>query len=405
MAGPYALTIQTKEALEVVTLDGQVQTEPVDLSPVVHPVDAGLVIYRPGGVAGGNVYTSLALACAALLAGDGPRELYFDNSAIGGATMVLPAGSFNHGPGVTWRGNNNNKSGLLTTVAFSAGTTFVATPCSFEGMALLQEQAATPFRLADQDGIVFEDVALVGTSGGPMFLLPGGTGGTVSLYFKGAFESGATVPVLKNADAPSLLEVFVSDFCRVAEGFLDPASTGPVVFLVADAAQVDVTNLPPTCPSAGLAYASVAPFVGYTPTAGWGPSSPQTVQAALDDVPSILGHRDDVFTSSGVGATATWTEVTPFTCVGPGKVRLSLTALLSTPTTPGSAVQLTLERDSAPITITVQGTTDADGNWSACMVFVDTVPAGPHTYRALASTAAVGGCQFTSAYMVVEETF
>lgn len=48
-------------------------------------------IFRPSGVASGNIYTSFALLYAALILVDGPKVIYFDNSL---GTITIPSGSY-----------------------------------------------------------------------------------------------------------------------------------------------------------------------------------------------------------------------------------------------------------------------------------------------------------------------
>jgi hypothetical protein len=137
-------------------------------SPVGASSELDGIVFRPGGVAGGNVYTTWATAFAAALATNDTTTIYVDSSM---APATVPAGA--------WNGQ-----GVLTLAAFNVGLDALAVD---DGGTLEELQAIEGLQV---DCACVTTAALTIANGASLYL---------SRYSKIVLQVGALVPALQVA--------------------------------------------------------------------------------------------------------------------------------------------------------------------------------------------------------------
>jgi hypothetical protein len=126
-------------------------------------------VYRPGGVAAGNVYTSWPAVVAAMAAVEGCKMLEFDDSIVSPAPVPAGAWTMN---GVTWTGARVSETDV-TQVQIADGASFTGLR-RFSGFLLVEFLGSAPAvaDLADDDAVYFEHVIGIQCAGtAPMFLV------------------------------------------------------------------------------------------------------------------------------------------------------------------------------------------------------------------------------------------
>jgi hypothetical protein len=84
-------------------------------------VAASVLVFRPGGVAAGNIYTTWPTLMAALITLDGPRTIEFDDSIV--SPCVIPAGGPYDMTDTLWRGLEGRVVGSYIQIANGASFT------------------------------------------------------------------------------------------------------------------------------------------------------------------------------------------------------------------------------------------------------------------------------------------
>lgn len=103
----------------------------------------GSFVWRPGGVAGGNVYTTWASLYAAFSALAGAKTIWVDDSIVSPA-IISSGGPYNvDGVTFTSRGNFNNGNGAAV-VQVESGATMTATYLEVKGLILIESSSSTP---------------------------------------------------------------------------------------------------------------------------------------------------------------------------------------------------------------------------------------------------------------------
>jgi hypothetical protein len=310
---------------------------------------ATLFIFRPGGVAAGNVYTDFAALSAAVLAASllgSPRTVYFDFHLQPSMQFALPAGAFDQGPsiGLTW------KSALPNNIFFANGTTIVHPPFNIDNVSIQVTQAGAPFVYAAANQGLFLQYVQVACVAGPLTHV---LGAPASLLVPGtpAVINGA-VPFFET-DAGGSTIFSVGDGSSIGPN----ANSGPGAFsidLFGSAVQVDPSNLP------NVTLASKGTQV-------LAPPSSQTLGGAIP------------------GGVTIKLDAPPFTLVGKGtnvKITASL-QIVSTGLPSSDDIAFTILRDGAPIGPTIEDSTDIVRGFTKVtgLTWVDTVaPLSTHTW-------------------------
>jgi hypothetical protein len=271
MSNPLVLTTTTTGFELLTTLSGQsVPALPQSLMALVQSFGATFV-YRPGGVASGNVYTSWSTLYAALSALPGPKWVEVDDSIISPAP--IPAGSYNLDQ-VTLSGLSPS-SRLL----FDDGATIGAATVTLliRNLNVQSNNTGTvwTFDNATTIGALHvQSAAIVCNEAAAPFLLV--TAGTVQAWsFAGTFGDGAHV-VFESSGTGSLFINLFSESELAGAGVASSASL--------DVFYDDTTTI--NLPQGGgqtIIQLSQAQRVEYSPgtSADWNPV-PTTVAGALD---------------------------------------------------------------------------------------------------------------------------
>jgi hypothetical protein len=357
MATDYALTTKQDQQVALVDENGT----PVPLTPVplsgANPGADPVFVYRPGGVAGGNVYTTWASLMAAVALVAGPKFIDVDQSI---AAPAIPAGTWNlDNCTLTQR---SNVPGVLLggQLTFGAGAKL--------------DPAIVYLRLQGQLGLVNNSGAVVWTTGAvapiPTLIIEedsfitGQAGAAFIDVAQGTFQ-------VLCADAGSGVGDTVSAAITVAAGAtLNALSNSGAGFVQNAVAGAGTWNL--SLGAGGLLVhpQGILPAITYSPV-------PQVIEA------QNLGGL-------GPAAPVSWTP--PGQTIqrsSSGKVRVSGSIAV---TGAVGDVVFTLVRDlgGANVTIATQDVSaDAGGKAQCTLAIIDTLPDGlAHSYSIVATNAA-----------------
>lgn len=295
------------------------------------------IIFRPGGVASGNVYTSAAAVAAALTAANGAVTVYIDTS-LGAAT--IPAGvTWNMGGVGSVIGSGSEASGdEPPTTLTIADTAQIRNPFKFENLTFICACVTLPSFDYDASvwaggpDIVFGHYVFFDLGSGsptiPPFTVPVAalcpqlTVGLIGTFGEGFLTYGGTVALFKlTSGGVSGGGVVVLNALTAgpfpANLFSGDSSTG--VALYADASSWPLPSW--TGFTGGVAphvMLDVAAGVAYTPTttANW-TSQPTTAQAGLDNIAAQTKLFSlNVTLTSGTAIVASGKNLTNATVIG-----------------------------------------------------------------------------------------
>lgn len=199
---------------------------PGPTGPLGPPGNASL-IYRPGGVALGNIYTSWTnLMNVRMGTPNTPMTIYIDSTFFP-AGVTLDAGSWHLGKNTAIEGYINihsTGSGFYPIIQFTQGVQLLD-PSTFTNIQLfgvVSPTNTTPciinsaFTTLD---IEFNNVTVQSqnvTPVKPMFLLPGGVANIISTHGLTSFTSAGN-PIFSDGGGASEIEVFLNDFTSVSD--------------------------------------------------------------------------------------------------------------------------------------------------------------------------------------------
>jgi hypothetical protein len=271
MGAPLVLTT-TGPALttNLVTDDGQLL--PVSASPGSGPAVSAtsVFVFRPGGVAAGNVYTSWATMLAAVALVAGPKWISFDTSL---APCTVPAG--------TWNVDQCTIAGIIpgSTLTFLNGAHLTFLQVTFGGGCIFTNTGATAVATLTSPLVIVNvtDASLSASGAGHFFDLTAGFLEVVLIA--GAFLAAGS-PVLGVAAGLTAVALMTSE-SQFANGTLSGLGTVQ--------AQLTSDCLPGV--QGGLTTYTVVQASNsnqdkYTPAvlANWSGTAPTSVANALDRI-------------------------------------------------------------------------------------------------------------------------
>jgi hypothetical protein len=163
-------------------------------------VGGNVLVYQPGGTAGGNVFTNFALLATAAQTIQGPKIIWIDPTLAGGdGNAHVPAGTYTVGPEVTWQSDPAN--GILGAgLVFDNGATLTNLPVGIRDLLWINASATTMCSenvTASYHAIRLDGEAYVYNQGlGQMFLATGA--GQLQIYADGEQISNAGSPAVFN---------------------------------------------------------------------------------------------------------------------------------------------------------------------------------------------------------------
>jgi len=224
-------------------------------SPQRPPGDT--LVYRPGGVASGNVYTTWASLMSTYVSSEGPITIEIDDSIVSPA--VMPAGAYTIRPDTTFRGLR--RPGLLTYLQLADGVTLSALPhvtdrlriTSLSSAPVLTTSAGSLLILLSRGG----GLSTAGTS--PFIEHAHATNQVVIDMVEGGQIATGTQSVLSIKDPGggiSLAYVLVGESCAVGPDTIEGDGGNAAVL-------VEIRNISATVSFSQVAWASaVQPVFG-----------------------------------------------------------------------------------------------------------------------------------------------
>lgn len=164
----FALTIDQNESVNLRGDDGEsIATKPVPISGA-NPGSDPVFVFRPGGVGGGNVYTTQATLRTAMLATSGPKTLQIDGTG-GGPTSFSGV--------VDFLNQTTLVAQLSETLTFAAGATLTGiTQIAFDRLLFVQNTGTVVWTVVGTPVLYLNNLAGFGGSAGAAFVtIPPGT--------------------------------------------------------------------------------------------------------------------------------------------------------------------------------------------------------------------------------------
>lgn len=148
-----------------------------------------VIVYRNGGVAGGNVYVTPASAAAAALLLQGPKTVFIDTTILNG---TFTPGAYNFGPYTTFQGDPAQALNTNNGAYFQAGATLVSLPQGFTDLTVSSNGTIFITTAIGQIPMTLAgETTLEPAAGGPMFLATG-AGATWDVNLFGGTEIPGT---------------------------------------------------------------------------------------------------------------------------------------------------------------------------------------------------------------------
>lgn len=309
-------------------------------------------VFRPGGVAGGNVFTTWPSLYAAYSLVQGQRWVFVDDIL---AAAHVPAGAWNIDQ-TTFVGNFNSETEVLH---FDQGATVTFDNIWIDGGLVFQNNSTNPvFTFANGQNFAFVDILF------------------------GNIQSATAAPWGLSTNTTPSTELLVNLWGTSALGDqTHPAfsSTSAVISNLAINIFDDATIFPHALGGTGRILVSPGP--------GAVIKSPQDV-VTIDYVNPYLNLAEGFNSGGAIGPSATATQATGnITRIRGGKVRV--VGAISGVTSVAATVTVTLLRDAVVIGQAVVSTQADDLTYAATLQAIDTLPDSlAHTYSIQAASSA-----------------
>lgn len=181
-------------------------------------VAAATFVFRPGGVAENNIYTSWAELMRAILVVQGRRQIVFDDSIV--SPVVIPAGAYDM-TDVEWVGRTGPGDSFVA-VEVSVGVTFTGLRRFSQNLLIDFVGAAAAVSDFVAGDIVWMNqyVSIMSSGAAPFFAVAG-----VAIQFltsDGSVLDISAVPVLA-LTAGASVNVFLGDRCSIGAGAVSSA--------------------------------------------------------------------------------------------------------------------------------------------------------------------------------------
>ena len=266
-------------------------------TPDPTPVGTVSLVYRPGGIAGGNVYTDWNALMAAHGAIQGQKIIEVDNGAIAPLPAKVPAGAYDLSDTTLVGGRSNVLGAPGTTVLqFLDGAVVTRFPPVVQNLILssvstspvvVQSVVGPPLAIELDGALVQSEVGAV-----PMFSIPvGGAAITFNCMNRGG-TGNAGFPVV-DLSAPGALATFIIDFGgQILEGTVSGIAASGVAVQIRSPSNSMLNSFgPPFLGGATIVLDAIASQAGYTPavSANWVAPDPTNIAEALDRIAAMVG--------------------------------------------------------------------------------------------------------------------
>jgi hypothetical protein len=230
-------------------------------------------VFRPGGVAGGTVYTTEASVKAAMALVAGPKLLQVDSS-LAPAIFALPAWA---ATGVTVMGTDFN-----TTLQFQGPASIDADDLTLQSITV-EAHGPAPVWIPPSGAAILklDDSFLQSVAGAAPFLRQTAAGGTAQIIFDNLSQLGDGVHAAVTVDLGATISFTLANSSTTVANALTGAGTA-IVGLNSDS----TIQLPQGVGTLTIIQNSIAANVAYAPAvlANWSGVAPTSVANALDRI-------------------------------------------------------------------------------------------------------------------------
>jgi len=380
--GRKLLSVLTPDSLSLSLSDGgNVPSQPIDESTLVlSPGDLvalgarPVFVFRPGGVAGGNVYTDWLTMMADVVVQQGPKWIEIDGRF---AAAHVPAGTWNVDQ-CTFVGQQTFVSNLI----FDEGAKFTyvlltVDACNFTNNSTTS--VASPASLGTLRVLNGAKVSRTAGAFAPWLRATAGVTAVV-VSIAGVIGSGGTADAM-TADAGGTLFMDLGVITLIAQNALSGLGTATIL---SDASSV--VNGTQTVSVLTNTLQDNASRVLYGPAVAgnWQPA-PTLTNAALDQLaaPNVLAEVNAA--PIGAAGTITYTSVATLAKKKSGKVRLSISISVTSSGIAGLDFRMYRDTVSGPNQLPPHGfesnTVALSARFTCTLDWVDTLPdAAAHAY-------------------------
>jgi hypothetical protein len=340
-------------------------------------------ILRPGGVAGGNVYTNWPTLYAALSRVQGPRWVWIDGSL---GVPLVPAGTYNVDQVIFGTFGNGFPAFSGGTLNFESGAVFDFTWIQLTGNLTFATASSTPVATMVEGGSILLDCdsEINGNPTAPWAVVPDGV--TAAVFVRNDAELGEGTNAAISVDPTGFLNVFAWDRAIIeANCIATPGAAGVVANVYTDATTQLTLHFGPHIGQVLQDSASLVQYTATTP-GNWNPV-PSTVLAALD---ALAAPNESTTTNPGaLGPALTVTlQSAAFTRALSGKFVVAAT-LSGIDAADSDTITAQLLLDGAPVGPVVKNaTTSAGATWNAAITWIVSVADAVAHHASITATGA-----------------
>jgi hypothetical protein len=320
-------------------------------------VVASTFVWKPGGVAGGNVFTTLASLMAAAASSPGPKFMELDSSAPGFVSFIADVGTWNFdqftiNPGVDTTADSNRR------IIFPTGSFFTSNELFCRGGTLLQSENAT----------------------GPVYTVGSGGFGYISFEAGGITTNAAGVPFVdvQSGGALAIRALFNAQFQPQSGQPIFKCDTGGVTTIrCLGGLSGGSYNISPSALTGGGTFNVHASAEALVSTSQPG------VTGTFNFIWDPLVNEIQSSTAVGSGTHTVASTTAAIARLKSGKVQVL--ASCSGATAAADTITVAIVRDLAgtPVTVATQTvvTTAGQLNYNVSLAWIDTLPDNAaHTY-------------------------
>lgn len=332
-------------------------------------------ILRPGGVAGGNVYTSWPALYAAFSKVQGPRWVWIDGSL---GEPLVPAGTWNVDAAIF--GAFNGTQGTLN---FESGAEFSFQYLTLTAQVVFASASSTPVAVMANEAVIelHENASIKGNPTAAWAVAP--TGVTAACVVTTAILGDGSNPAIATTGS-GVWVVSAFNFAVLSDGSVSSTGAGAVTVFYDASTQLGFHG----SANITLSLLDLAAQVSYTPATpgNWNPV-PGTAAGALDQ---LAAPNESTTTNPGaLGPALTVTlQSAAFTRALSGKFVVAAT-LSGIDAGDTDTITARLELDGAPVgPAVVNATTSAGATWNAPITWIVTVADAAAHHASITATGA-----------------
>lgn len=256
-------------------------------------------IFRPGGVAAGNVYTDFALLKADHDIVDGPKIIYLDDSV---SPITIPANTYDFSNTLLKKfapPNYPTMGGSATNVTVSNGVVFTNNRLLVSGLTL-RSFSVTPVLTMDATSglVLLLEGAELETAATSPFLSKTAGASPANIYIdKGRFITGSN-PVITTTGTSAIIDIWLFNEGIIEQDSLASADAGDAVNIHIKSPSASYSSI-----QSGITGTITVTYENYSHNVSFDPTiegvlTEENVQGAIDELTTLIGGGGGVIPRS-----------------------------------------------------------------------------------------------------------